>query len=111
MPQAVVEYTYDELERVEEASYYNNWTNETISYGYLYASDGNLAGITKNGELLYVYDYDTLGRLIHSSTKTTTQVSQIKYENPAGSENIIPAGFSYFICDTCVVVFVLLMLR
>ena len=37
------------------------------------------------------YDYRSI-----SSTKTTTQVSQIKYENPAGSENIIPAlGYTY----------------
>ena len=64
--QATVEYTYDALERVEEISYYNTGTDEYVHYGYLYSSDGNLAGITKDDELLYVYDYDTLGRLINS---------------------------------------------
>ena len=38
-----------------------------MRYGYQYSSDGSLSGITKDGELLYTYDYDTLGRLIHSS--------------------------------------------
>lgn len=43
--------------------------NGKDSYEYdLEMEDRNLANILKNGELLYSYDYDTLGRLIHSTT-------------------------------------------
>ena len=63
----MVSYTYDELDRVEEVSYYNNSTGESMRYGYLYSSDGSLSGITKDGVPAYAYEYDSLGRLIHSS--------------------------------------------
>ena len=64
---ASAEHTYDKLDRLVETKWTDTATGDTKTYGYQYSSDGNLAGLTENGELVYMYDYDTLGRLIHSS--------------------------------------------
>ena len=66
-PLAEMTYVYDSLDRVSEITYDDTSSGEETTWGYSYSSDGNLAGITKNGALVYTYDYDTLGRLIHSS--------------------------------------------
>lgn len=66
-PLAEADYVYDGLDRVESVTYSDYGTDSSVTYGYLYSTDGKLAGISENGELAYSYDYDSLGRLIHSS--------------------------------------------
>ena len=77
-----VSYTYDILDRVTE----EKW-NGTLKYQYAYSSDGYLAkkldvttGIAVN------YEYDSLGRLIHSYQSEDGTVQQ-KTEHLYDSEN------------------------
>ena len=66
-PLAKINYGYDKLDRVKTAAYQDMTSGTTTSYGYNYSADGNLSGITENGNLKYTYEYDSLGRLIYSS--------------------------------------------
>ncbi|MGN0335847.1 MAG: RHS repeat domain-containing protein, partial [Lachnospiraceae bacterium] len=66
-PIAVVDYAYDKLDRITQISYHDGSNTLSAKYGYLYSLDGELSGVTENDELKYSYDYDSLGRLIHSS--------------------------------------------
>lgn len=109
-PLTEIEYTYDKLDRVTEVEYTDNNTNAVTSYGYRYSSDGNLANILKNDELVYSYDYDTLGRLIHSTTVEDRQIvlytdhqydtsNRIKYQSWQIGEDGFSETYTYNSAD------------
>ena len=68
-----VDYSYDLFDRLTTESYTNNSSTnpENKQHKYYYDAEGRIAreeSVNSNGAVTesYIYDYDTLGRLIHS---------------------------------------------
>ena len=63
----VVEYVYDELDRVAEVWYTEKNSTKKLAYEYAYDANGNLYQFTdKVNNHVYIYKYDTQGRLLNS---------------------------------------------
>lgn len=73
-------YAYDQLDRLVEEVYYNNSNVVTADYRYVYNPNGQLArqyavenGVEKES---YVFEYDSLGRLIRSREEGANHLVQ-----------------------------------
>ena len=97
-----VSYTYDDLDRLTKTIY--NDTGETVEYAY--NSEGVLARLSyynEDGDLLasYVFEYDSLGRLIrsaeHDANGAITQRTEHLYDeyNRLASQSWIIEGDSF----------------
>ena len=73
-------YAYDQLDRLVEEVYYNNSNVVTADYRYVYNPNGQLArqyavenGVEKES---YIFEYDSLGRLIRSREEGANHLVQ-----------------------------------